>query len=461
MAAAFASNAQAQHKVFLNKGTDNVEAVSLGDDDYIAFSRPEGVPEMKDVEVASTETGKNYVSYKVLTADENKSYVHMLLQKSYVELLTIQQNGSFDENDTKTLLAMFNQLINAGYGFIGQGAQSFTFTDGVKDAAGQTRFIPGGQDFYIVTEGITQMPDGPLLDGDINYVKVTTKEPGVSTETLTVDYKGVNDNSQVWFDVKASENVNTLHMVFGTSATIDQFINTYGYDYLMFTQSNQFTRDQWYTLTDDEHVWSIDKEADFSFYVVGIDKNGDWVKAEIKNQHIKPTVSNDCPVVDVTNKSADNGEVAIKFDVTSKDTEISSAKMLLMKEWDWEDALNEMLGIKEGDGFKYDNPSDAWADYMATTDKAQDVTDVVKVLNNSFTYKKTFTADEGGWYVGVLAVTDKFGTTVTRVTFNPFHGEDESWVINSRTFPVEKTTAKAAKGMAAMSGGVKCVAKRK
>lgn len=98
---------------------------------------------------------------------------------------------------------------------------------------------------------------------------------------------------------------------------------------------------------------------------------------------------------------------------------------------------------------------------MATTDKAQDVTDVVKALNNSFTYKKTFTADEGGWYVGVLAVTDKFGTTVTRVTFNPFHGEDENWVINSRTFPVEKTTAKAAKGMAAMSGGVKCVAKRK
>lgn len=34
MAAAFASNAQAQHKVFLNKGTDNVEAVSLGADDY-------------------------------------------------------------------------------------------------------------------------------------------------------------------------------------------------------------------------------------------------------------------------------------------------------------------------------------------------------------------------------------------------------------------------------------------
>ena len=151
----------------------------------------------------------------------------MLLAKSYVELLTIQQYGSFDENDTNTLLAVFNTLINAGYAFIGQGAQSFTFTDGVKDAAGHTRFIPGGQEFYIVTEGLTQMSDGPLLDGDINYVKVTTKKPGVSTETLTVDYKGVNDNSQVWFDVKASENVNTLHMVFGTSATIDQFISNY------------------------------------------------------------------------------------------------------------------------------------------------------------------------------------------------------------------------------------------
>jgi hypothetical protein len=32
----------------------------------------------------------------------------------------------------------------------------------------------------------------------------------------------------------------------------------------------------------------------------------------------------------------------------------------------------------------------AWADFMATTDKAKDVTEVVKQFNGKFTFKKSF-----------------------------------------------------------------------
>ena len=80
-AASFACNAHAQQEVMLNKGDQTVETVKLGADDYIAFGRPEGVPVQKDVEVVSTEVGKNYVSYKVETKEADKIYSHMLLKK--------------------------------------------------------------------------------------------------------------------------------------------------------------------------------------------------------------------------------------------------------------------------------------------------------------------------------------------------------------------------------------------
>ena len=41
---AFVATADAQQKVFLNKGSRTVDAVVLGADDYISFGRPEGVP---------------------------------------------------------------------------------------------------------------------------------------------------------------------------------------------------------------------------------------------------------------------------------------------------------------------------------------------------------------------------------------------------------------------------------
>ena len=76
-----------------------------------------------------------------------------------------------------------------------------------------------------------------------------------------------------------------MYFVFGTSASIDEFINTYSYDYLMFTQSNQFTREQWNTLTDDEHVWNVGKEADYNFYALGIDGHADMAGKNTNKKH--------------------------------------------------------------------------------------------------------------------------------------------------------------------------------
>lgn len=138
------------------------------------------------------------------------------------------------------------------------------------------------------------------------------------------------------------------------------------------------------------------------------------------------TFSNDAPSSATGTISVlDNGDGT--YTIKSKASSIKSARMLVMKENDWDDALNE---------YQVETPTMAWADFMATTDKAEDVTEVVKQFNGKFTFKKSFSDAERGWYVAVLAVTDDYGTTVSRSTFHS-HITDAEFGTLSKTFPVE------------------------
>ena len=138
------------------------------------------------------------------------------------------------------------------------------------------------------------------------------------------------------------------------------------------------------------------------------------------------SISNDAPSSATGTISVlDNGDGT--YTIKSKASSIKSARMLVMKENDWDDALN---------AYDVETPSMAWADFMATTDKAEDVTEVVKQFNGKFTFKKSFSDAERGWYVAVLAVTDEYGTTVSRSTFHS-HITDAEFGTLSKTFPVE------------------------
>lgn len=138
------------------------------------------------------------------------------------------------------------------------------------------------------------------------------------------------------------------------------------------------------------------------------------------------SISNDAPSSATGTISVlDNGDGT--YTIKSKASSIKSARMLVMKENDWDDALN---------AYDVETPTMAWADFMATTDKAEDVTEVVKQFNGKFTFKKSFSDAERGWYVAVLAVTDDYGTTVSRSTFHS-HIADAEFGMLSKTFPVE------------------------
>ena len=138
------------------------------------------------------------------------------------------------------------------------------------------------------------------------------------------------------------------------------------------------------------------------------------------------SISNDAPSSATGTISVlDNGDGT--YTIKSKASSIKSARMLVMKENDWDDALNE---------YQVETPTMAWADFMATTDKAEDVTEVVKQFNGKFTFKKSFSDAERGWYVAVLAVTDDYCTTVSRSTFHS-HSADAELGTLSKTFPVK------------------------
>ena len=138
------------------------------------------------------------------------------------------------------------------------------------------------------------------------------------------------------------------------------------------------------------------------------------------------SISNDAPSSATGTISVlDNGDGT--YTIKSKASSIKSARMLVMKENDWDDALN---------AYDVETPTMAWADFMATTDKAEDVTEVVKQFNGKFTFKKSFSDAERGWYVAVLAVTDEYGTTVSRSTFHS-HSADAEFGTLSKTFHVE------------------------
>ena len=138
------------------------------------------------------------------------------------------------------------------------------------------------------------------------------------------------------------------------------------------------------------------------------------------------SISNDAP-------ASATGTISVLYNgdgtytIKSKASSIKSARMLVMKENDWDDALNE---------YQVETPTMALADFMATTDKAEDVTEVVKQFNGKFTFKKSFSDAERGWYVAVLAVTDEYGTTVSRSIFHS-HSADAEFGTLSKTFPVE------------------------
>ena len=134
--------------------------------------------------------------------------------------------------------------------------------------------------------------------------------------------------------------------------------------------------------------------------------------------------------MDLTDYSCVDGSLNVTYNVKTKASKIDKASILVMKENDWDDALNEIVKNKN-----YENPYEAWPEEVAAATEAKDVTADINA-DGKLDFSRNFTQKERGWYVVVLGVTDANGTTVTRAAFHT-HIENAEWSILSRTYPKE------------------------
>lgn len=440
MAAAFSLNATAQQKVNLNLGDQTVKTVELGADDYIAFGRPAGVSETLPVDISGITAGKNSVRYTVETDPSGSLCIQMLLAESYLDMyLRMYMDSSIAEATDTQLKQAFRTFLLSGYGYGGYGPMTVNAKDGEENENGETDFIPGGQKYYIVAADLTQTSTGYALGENMTYKTVTTLTPGESTETLQVAFNGVDANGKASFSVTPSDGIKTLYLVLAKTKSIDQFVSVYGYDYLMFTQANAFTAEQWNALDEADRKWSISEENDYTFCALGVDNNGDWVKVQLDNLHIKPTADDACPTVDLTQFASGDGSMSAAYAVSSKTSAVSKAKLLVMKETDWDVALNNLLANSSS----YTKPSDAWGEAIEQAQGTIDVTDQA-TASSKVEYSRTFTDEERGWYVIVLAVTDENGTTITRTSFHSHLTSAQPETV-SHTYPTATASSAAPK----------------
>lgn len=442
-AAAVSTTAQAQQKVNLNKGDQKVVTVELGENDYIAFSRPAGVLDQRLVEIVKTATTKNSVKYTILAKTDDQFSCHMMVDKYFLEAFMREYMNTQLSNCTKEQLEnAFSTLLLSGYGSGLRGTQDFVVENGEADQSGSTQFVLGGQDYYIVTCNLVADGNGYQLGNDMSYKVVSTPAAGQSSETLEVNYVGLDAEGKATFSVDASDGIKTLHMVLGTKKSIDEVLNVMGYDYVMSVESNNFTLENWRELQDAEmNKWNLSAEDHYSFLVLGVDNNGDWVKAQVDDVYIKPAADNNCPKLDTESFKVADGALAASYSVASQTASPLQARMVLMTENDWDDTLNEYVRAKG-----YENPSEAWPDLM-NSDKATDVTADVK--DGKYNFTKNFTDDERDWYVLAFAVTDANGTTITRTAFHShIEGADPETI--THTYPVSATTATAKKAPQAL-----------
>lgn len=407
----------AQNNVYLMKGDKIVAQYAIDDIDYLSFKRPEGEIE-GTVALTAVETGKNFLKYNVKTAEKDQYYGHGFFQSQTIDrMLRTYYDTNINEVDDATLKKVIKSLL-ANYGFLDKGNKTYTIKNGDSDGNGTDYFIPGGQDFYVATVNITDVDkQGGTMGDEVSVIKMTTKEAGESKETMGIEYTGLNAKGEATYNITPGSGIKTMYTLLTKKAQLDQYISNYGYDYVMFSFGSPITAQDWNTYGS-QAAWGLDDENDYVMSVLGIDADGDWVKAK-DEQHI--VISNDkCPKVNVLSKKASDGNIKVTFEITPSN--VSAAHVRLMPDNDVADELNRNKTL----------------DQIAVEG---DATDIKADINYYGEYTFSKEDVERGWYSLLISGTDENGTNVTRLIFHTYL-ENAEWEIETTTFPVQADTAK-------------------
>lgn len=418
MVVALVSTASAQENVYLIKGDKVVAKYSINDVDYVSFHLPDGVSE-SPVTVAIDQTGKNYITYSINTLSPATSYAHCVVLKSTVDYLLQEYYDCTLETATEENM---NAVINAcmySYGYEGKGTDTYTMKDGMDGLE-----VLAGQEYMIFAWQLDE--DGNLTGSPISAT-TTTLPAGESAEKLTVTYGGLDEKGNAIFAFDMGSDIQRVHTAYGRKSVMEQFVQAYGYEYLMFTFGEIYNPSE---LTGENATWPVYDEDDYVLYALGIDSNGDWVKAET-SAHIVPAATEKGPQINILDKTKGNGSVNVSFEITPSN--VSEAYVRLMDENTADDRLN--MGYTMAD--------------LAAGGDAEDITSTINSLGE---YR--FKADnlESGWYSLFIMGRNEDGTTVTRINFHS-DLEGSQWDLNENI--AIKAPARVAKFAKMMKKGNK------
>ncbi|MDO4310214.1 MAG: hypothetical protein Q4C43_05775 [Prevotella sp.] len=404
MVAGFAATGMAQENMYLIKGNQVVAKYSVDDVDYVSFKLPEGVKESQ-VTVNVDEVGKNYFTYTVKTLSPTKEYAHYFVQKSMIDIYLLTYYGTTVENSDPELVTMLlkNYLYN---GFLAAGTSSYTIRDGESDGYEDFDVI-AGTDYFVMACDLDAT--GQDLGDNFDYKLITTEPAGRSAGTVSATYAGLNERGEAMFNFTASGEITKICTMYGLKASLESFINAYGFYYTMFTYAGRFAPAD--LIPGDGNGWPVNGEGDYAMYVVGIDANGDQTEVQKVETHIVPPVPEHVgPQIKIFSKEKSEGKVSVNFEITPSN--ITEAYVRLMDENDCDDRMNAGYTLPE----------------LAA---GGDAIDITNKINTEGEY--TYVNDEvpTRWNSLLIMAKNGEGTTITRMNFWP--DTESEWDITENT----------------------------
>lgn len=397
---AMAQNEDAEH-VYLIKGDRVVAKYNIEDVDYVSFYLPEGVSELP-VDVSVDEVGKNYIKYTASTINSQTPYVHIAVLESTIDYLLQNYEGVRLADATPEQIDAIVKSYMSYYGFFAEGGDTYNMQDGYTDDNGYVYEVIAGQRYIVAVAELNS--DYSDFASDVRYVTVTTQAPGESTATLKASYGGLNDKGDVAFNFEMSSDILRVHTIYGLKEVLPTYMDEFGYDYTMFVFGEMYTPEE---LSNSSDGWPVYEEADYTLYALGIDANGDWVKASTEAHIVPPTPETTGPQVTILEKEKGDGKVSVRFEMAPSN--VTEAYVRLMTEDDVDDRLN--MGYT-----------------LAELAAGGDATDIMQSIRTTGEY--TYTNDDiaRGWYSLLIMGRNDEGTNVTRINFHS-HLENSEWEI--------------------------------
>lgn len=397
----------AQENVYLIKGDRVVGKYAVGDVDYLSFELPEGIHE-NSVWLDIDRVEKNSVTYTVNTLTPGTTYAHGIFSfyiADYVALDNFGQN--FDSLSAEDQQLIVETLLPQ-VGYLGVGTRSFTMTDGQPDGTGYGNFsVVPGTPYFVSAWPIDPVTQEPLGEAPVSE-RFSTLAPGESSARFDVKSLGQNEEG-LTFSFDCGPEVMYVQTCYGLKSVMEQYVSTYGMDYLMGTFGQTYTPEDLAEIDGAYPTWPVYETAEYVMMARAYDGEGNMAERMVYAHGEESPAQG--PEIRIFSKSKEEGS---KYGNVSVNFEISPSNVT--------EAYVNMLGMSECDDLMNDGMT------LADIARMPGATDITSDINTAGEY--TFTDDrvDDKWHTILISAANPEGQVTTlRIDFSTLEGS-EWWI---------------------------------